>query len=73
METQNAHEHVLIVGQICHLFDIIDMRMLAKVMYRLSWNLFSNYAYVNRYILVYPGISMEHTIIYQYILQYTRY
>ena len=57
METQNAHEHVLVVGQICHLFDIIDMRMLAKMMYRLSWNLF----------------ILEYTTIYQIYTRYLVY
>jgi nicotinate-nucleotide pyrophosphorylase len=30
MKPNNAHEHVLVVGQYRHRFDIIDMSMLAK-------------------------------------------
>jgi hypothetical protein len=30
MKTQNAHEHVLVVGQVCHILDILNMGMLAK-------------------------------------------
>jgi hypothetical protein len=38
METHNAHEYVIVVGQMRHRFDIIDMRMLAKIIKILSLN-----------------------------------
>jgi hypothetical protein len=33
METQDAHEHILVVGQVCHCLDILDMGVLIKRMY----------------------------------------
>jgi hypothetical protein len=30
MEAQNAHEHILVVGEVCHSLDILDMGMLRK-------------------------------------------
>ncbi len=28
METQDAHEHILVVGEVCHCLDILDMGVL---------------------------------------------
>ena len=36
METQNAHKHVLVVAQISHSLDILDMCMLAEKQSQLS-------------------------------------
>ena len=33
METQDAHEHILVVGKVCHCLDILDMGVLTKSMY----------------------------------------
>ena len=60
METQNAHEYVLVVGQIRHLLDVIDMRMLATKSY--TYSVCTN---VNR---VYTSIYCVYTGIYPYIL-----
>jgi hypothetical protein len=30
METQDAHEHILVVGKVCHRLDILDMGVLTK-------------------------------------------
>jgi hypothetical protein len=30
METQDAHEHILVVGKVCHSLDILNMGMLTK-------------------------------------------
>ncbi len=31
METQDAHEHILVVGKVCHSLDILDMGVLTKL------------------------------------------
>ena len=31
METQDAHEHILVVGKVCHCLDILDMGVLMKL------------------------------------------
>jgi hypothetical protein len=33
METQDAHEHILFVGKVCHCLDILDMGVLTKSKY----------------------------------------
>ncbi len=33
METQDAHEHILVVGEVCHGLDILDMGVLTKHSY----------------------------------------
>jgi hypothetical protein len=33
METQDAHEHILVVGVVCHCLDILDMGVLTQRMY----------------------------------------
>jgi hypothetical protein len=33
METQDAHEHIIVVGEVCHCLDILDMGVLTKCMY----------------------------------------
>ncbi len=33
METQDAHEHILVVGKVCHHLDILDMGVLTKRTY----------------------------------------
>jgi hypothetical protein len=33
METQDAHEHILVVGNVCHCLDILDMGVLTKCTY----------------------------------------
>jgi hypothetical protein len=33
METQDAHEHILVVGKVCHSLDILDMGVLRKELY----------------------------------------
>jgi hypothetical protein len=33
MQTQDAHEHILVVGKVCHHLDILDMGMLTKCTY----------------------------------------
>jgi hypothetical protein len=33
METQDAHEHILVVGEVCHCLDILDMGVLTKHTY----------------------------------------
>jgi hypothetical protein len=33
METQDAHEHILVVGKVCHRLDILDMGVLTKSTY----------------------------------------
>ena len=33
METQDAHEHILVVGKVCHCLDILDMGVLTKHTY----------------------------------------
>jgi hypothetical protein len=30
METQDAHEHILVVSKVCHSLDILDMNVLTK-------------------------------------------
>ncbi len=30
METQDAHEYILVVGKVCHSFDILNMGVLTK-------------------------------------------
>jgi hypothetical protein len=34
METQDAHEHILVVGKVCHSLDILDMGVLTKLIVR---------------------------------------
>jgi hypothetical protein len=31
METQDAHEHIVVVGKGCHCLDILDMGVLTKL------------------------------------------
>ena len=31
MEAQDAHEHILVVGKVCHCLDILDMGVLTKL------------------------------------------
>ena len=31
MEAQDAHEHILVVGKVCHSLDILDMGVLTKL------------------------------------------
>ncbi len=31
LETQDAHEHILVVGKVCHSLEILDMGMLTIV------------------------------------------
>ena len=31
METQDAHEHILVVGKVCHSLDILDIGVLTKL------------------------------------------
>ena len=31
MEMQDAHEHILVVGKVCHSLDILDMGVLTKL------------------------------------------
>ncbi len=33
METQDAHEHILVVGKVCHSLDFLDMGMLTNCTY----------------------------------------
>jgi hypothetical protein len=33
MKTQDAHEHILVVGKVCHCLDILDMGVLRKRTY----------------------------------------
>ena len=34
METQDAHEHILVVGKVCHSPDILNMGVLTKLIVR---------------------------------------
>jgi hypothetical protein len=34
METQDAHEHILVVRKVCHSLDILDMGVLTKLIVR---------------------------------------
>jgi hypothetical protein len=34
METQDAHEYILVVGKVCHSLDILDMGVLTKLHYQ---------------------------------------
>ncbi len=49
MKMQNAHENVLVVGQNCDSLDILDMRMLAKIIMTVS-------VYVQVYTCIYSDI-----------------
>ncbi len=33
METQDSHEYILVVGEVCHCLDILDMGVLTKHTY----------------------------------------
>jgi hypothetical protein len=34
MKTQDAHEHIVVVGKVCHSLDILNMGMLTKLVVR---------------------------------------
>ncbi len=38
METNDAHEHILVVGEVYHCLDILDMGVLTKHMYSVCTN-----------------------------------
>ena len=69
MESQDAHEYVLIIGQVGHSFDILDVGMLHKK-YSLSMYIpvcTSMYWYIP--ILV--DVCTVYTGMYWYVLSYT--
>jgi hypothetical protein len=65
METQDAHEHILVVGKVCHSLDILDMGVLTKLvvktisvctmyvlcMYRLFTRMYHYSISTNEYVL----------------------
>ncbi len=57
METKDAHEHILVVGEVCHCLDILDMGVpvLTKRMYACTTRVQTQYIIVcqcTEYVLI---------------------
>ena len=65
METQDAHEDIIVIGQVGHSLDILDVGMLRQKhsLYKFMPVQTSTY----RYILVHTSFIQVHTSTYQYV------
>ncbi len=50
METQNAHEHILVAGKVCHCLDIVDMGVMTNISTEYVLSVYQVCTSTNKYV-----------------------